>query len=683
MKLVCVVIIPLLVSVGFCKADVLPSDIFANIIQNITDENLIITVDINSPQKQPHQNYSCISCIGTSVSDVTSSCWEETNLEDTRFVSLVSCSGSCMITTINHTTIGLVQYKRGCDPSCNDECIDDRGNVVCNYCCTGNRCNNLIPSYKKTTFDNTGSVSIRNLKTWLNGVFSKPRHHSADPSNKIAARKFIRESLKKFGIETEEMKFEVSQRSDEKQNSFLFYSFVRTKIRGVNIMAILPGKHYFTSRDRIIIITSNYDTHKSSSGVNDNGSGVVSLLELARLFSSHKKQGCKREFTIILVAVDFKQEGHYSEDSECFTRHFEGSVGNAYFICDWLIPHIRMSNAKVLFAISLDTLLNRNTRQKSQRIPKGKMFKTANVRKLRQKISRNSYTGDFTLAFDTSNDSESERFINRMSSLINSNKQTNSFIYQRFIDGEKLVRHLPTQCLPYRVIQDPFPCISLTDTGKYRGYMESCHHSNCDDGNHVTSSNLSFLAELIDSVWKSVEGVDPGGCHPTEDTYTRSVPIVKNQRNICRQPLLNNKCIGQEEKDECELPQIDYTCSLKKKSQNQSCASTYVSLQGNQIDLSPFTNKINLRLSFGTDVYLHSMEINSPKRFRLTSRYGVNRSGPRVRGQGVVRRRFNKQSRDREESVVTDMVIRVKFSRKISSLQPWQFIIQFYGCAFP
>lgn len=59
-------------------------------------------------------------------------------------------------------------------------------------------------------------------------------------------------------------------------------------------MAILPGKHYFTSRDRIIIITSNYDTHKSSSGVNDNGSGVVSLLELARLFSSHKKQGCKR-----------------------------------------------------------------------------------------------------------------------------------------------------------------------------------------------------------------------------------------------------------------------------------------------------------------------------------------------------------------------------------------------------
>lgn len=90
-----------------------------------------------------------------------------------------------------------------------------------------------------------------------------------------------------------------------------------------------------------------------------------------------------------------------------------------------------------------------------------------------------------------------------------------------------------------------------------------------------------------------------------------------------------------------------------------------------------------MRLSFGTDVYLHSMEVNSPKRFRLTSRYGVNRSGPRVRGQGVVRRRFNKQSRDREESVVTDMVIRVKFSRKISSLQPWQFIIQFYGCAFP
>ena len=41
--------------------------------------------------------YSCVSCEGTSISDVTSSCWERADLEHTRFVGLVQCPGSCAV----------------------------------------------------------------------------------------------------------------------------------------------------------------------------------------------------------------------------------------------------------------------------------------------------------------------------------------------------------------------------------------------------------------------------------------------------------------------------------------------------------------------------------------------------------------------------------------------------------
>ena len=64
---------------------------------------------------------------------------------------------------------------------------------------------------------------------------------------------------------------------------------------------MLPGRYYRTSNDRIVIITANYDTgsQSKSSGVNDNGSGVSAIMELARLLQLHKKEQCKRFFVRI------------------------------------------------------------------------------------------------------------------------------------------------------------------------------------------------------------------------------------------------------------------------------------------------------------------------------------------------------------------------------------------------
>ena len=49
---------------------------------------------------------------------------------------------------------------------------------------------------------------------------------------------------------------------------------------GNNIVGLIPGKHYNTSNDRIVLIGAHWDTFGVSPGLNDNGSGVASLLEV-------------------------------------------------------------------------------------------------------------------------------------------------------------------------------------------------------------------------------------------------------------------------------------------------------------------------------------------------------------------------------------------------------------------
>lgn len=53
--------------------------------------------------------------------------------------------------------------------------------------------------------------------------------------------------------------------------------------------------------------------------------------------------------------------------------------------------------------------------------------------------------------------------------------------------------------------------------------------------------------KLIDSLWKSIEGINKEGCHPFENLYPFSGNIVSSSNNKhsakCRQPMLNNEVI--------------------------------------------------------------------------------------------------------------------------------------------
>ena len=84
--------------------------------------------------------------------------------------------------------------------------------------------------------------------------------------------------------------------------------YISTVVIGSNILAVLPGRHYMTQKDKIVIITANYDTdtQSKSPGVNDNGSGVAAIMELARLLKQHKKERCERLILIKQVCEVYK-----------------------------------------------------------------------------------------------------------------------------------------------------------------------------------------------------------------------------------------------------------------------------------------------------------------------------------------------------------------------------------------
>ncbi len=77
---------------------------------------------------------------------------------------------------------------------------------------------------------------------------------------------------------------------------------------GTNIFGILAGRNWGTAEDKITIIASHYDTVEISPGFNDNGSGVASLLEVARILAESRKF-CNFNNTVILAFMDLEEYG--------------------------------------------------------------------------------------------------------------------------------------------------------------------------------------------------------------------------------------------------------------------------------------------------------------------------------------------------------------------------------------
>jgi len=75
------------------------------------------------------------------------------------------------------------------------------------------------------------------------------------------------------------------------------------KIKNANIIGILPSA---VKTDKEIIITAHYDSYQSSPAANDNGTGIGTLIELAKIFSSQNEN---KTANIKFIALDGEESG--------------------------------------------------------------------------------------------------------------------------------------------------------------------------------------------------------------------------------------------------------------------------------------------------------------------------------------------------------------------------------------
>ena len=89
-------------------------------------------------------------------------------------------------------------------------------------------------------------------------------------------------------------------------------------VDGLNIVGVLPGVRWGSDMDKVVMVTAHYDTVATSPGVDDNGSGVVALLEAARVLSSSSSKDVLN--TVIFALFDKEEVG--CEGSQAFVRDF-------------------------------------------------------------------------------------------------------------------------------------------------------------------------------------------------------------------------------------------------------------------------------------------------------------------------------------------------------------------------
>ncbi|XP_078483659.1 uncharacterized protein LOC100177071 [Ciona intestinalis] len=465
---------------------------------------------------------SCYVCHGTSISAVTSSCWETVDEDHTRFVEVQQCFGQCSITVLNHTSIGLVEFTRRCESNCTASCYHtDQNTDLCKYCCTGDRCNGIVPNYVPSGPERIDHVSKDNLQTWLRGVLSKPRQHAANPSNKLATRKFIKNMLGNFGLASEMQAFTISETIQEDRSPFNFRSYLRTVMKGFNIVSVIEGRHYGTINDKLIVLMAHYDTHLSTRGVNDNGSGVSALLEIARLLLHHTT--CTRNYSVVLVFTDFKEQGSFLDGlagtgyTNCFVEEFNQLSGAAHFLCGWLLPHLRRTGSRLMFSVNLHSLLNFDSRALSQSGVARFSFENDNAR-----------VGDWILSSFAQVEVDSHWTSNyslALQQMWKSDPSVPGRFMQEQIPASQRSRMQHDDCLPFLLLRNPLPCITITDTGPLRGYMRRCHNNDCDDVSHVTTQNLDFLAKSTNAVWRTVEEISESNC-PMPPNPTVLTPTV-------------------------------------------------------------------------------------------------------------------------------------------------------------
>ncbi|XP_046563348.1 uncharacterized protein LOC124272237 isoform X2 [Haliotis rubra] len=330
---------------------------------------------------------------------------------------------------------------------------------------------------------------------WMNSTlqnhFSKPRHHVTNPTYKAAARDFIMNEFRSYGLDVYNQTFNTNL----------------VTVKGVNLIGISKGKDFNTSKDQIVGVAAHYDTMNNTPGVDDNGAAVVAMLQTAKHMAKSR-----RDFTVIFVAFDFEEWKNLTEEACTYL-----SCGSRKFVSDW-IPSFWATVPVLKGFIVMDTIANIQEKTDTQELPAGLEKFAPGVN---NSVNSDGKRGDFLAAIGRPYDSDVlDAFVTSYAALgknefelekINISVLTDKTLtQQQFLIFNDLIRSDH-----YSFWKNGMRAIFLTDTANFRGYMKNCYHNSCDTLSQFTPKMFQFLGKttqaLIDTVNKLAPSTDRTG----------------------------------------------------------------------------------------------------------------------------------------------------------------------------
>ncbi|KAH3799038.1 hypothetical protein DPMN_152642 [Dreissena polymorpha] len=258
-----------------------------------------------------------------------------------------------------------------------------------------------------------------------------------------------------------------------------------------NVIGVLNGSNIGTADDKPVGVSAHYDTYDISPGVNDNGSGMAALLEVARLLTDQHKKGFRRNNTIIFVAFDLEESSY---------------AGSKQFKEGWLNPWTNRSYGKAASSITLqgiivmDTVMAYNESNDTQRLPPGisVLFPT-----VKRSIESNGKRGDFIVnIYRKDKDSLlGKNFTSAWKKLSKLRIEELPLPFSNVTEMENKSLHNLLRSDHRSLWADDIPAIFLSDSAEYRGANEGCYHKTCDNiTTMITDSNLKFLSTTTDAI---------------------------------------------------------------------------------------------------------------------------------------------------------------------------------------
>lgn len=341
-------------------------------------------------------------------------------------------------------------------------------------------------------------VAPDHLKLMMSTVFSIPRNHESSPEEKMSIILYVTKKFDSFGLMVVDHVFSAAE---------YFFWFDR-QIQGVNVIGVLAGSNWGTPHDKPIIIGAHLDTVAETPGLDDNGSGLAALVEIARVLTS---SGCVFKHSIFFVAFDLEEIG---------------TQGSLMFVKDYLVRSIiqEFDIKNVTGAFILDCISNWDTEPESQDFPDPW---DAYLPEANESIAKHNFRGDFAaVLYRKEVDSHLALVLDRFYRELGHNEYRIELMGLKELGAQlpnvKTLRHhfdfIRSDHVRFWYLNDTsyektIPAVLITDMGPYRGYMRNCYHSPCDnleDG----LQDLGLVTKVTQALVWAVADLAEGKCGP-------------------------------------------------------------------------------------------------------------------------------------------------------------------------